>query len=381
MKQYKIAIYQGQGTKGGSKQSLFRLIMLLNESLIEPSIYCGTQGWFTENLEKKKIDYKLIEESKRMHFRKRISNFYVRSILSALKTIIFDIKIPIKIYRDLKSEKIEIVILNETRDLFYLGLPALMIKNISIVSFIRGEVRSVDKVRLYLSNKVIALSSNLIKGLSDNILNKSEIIPNYIDCEEYYFKDSEVITLAIVGSIIPLKGHCDLIEVLKYCKKHCKNSFRLIVIGDTPNGFDDRYKVKFIEELRQNNLDSLVEFLGWRNDVEKLLKEYVDIILLPSQTEGLPRVILEGMSMGIPAVAYNVGGVSDLVIDEITGVLVEKNDKINMAKGIVKLVDDRIYRKEIEGEAYSHIKNNFSSQIVWERYSNILKAIRGGKDK
>jgi glycosyltransferase involved in cell wall biosynthesis/O-antigen/teichoic acid export membrane protein len=86
-------------------------------------------------------------------------------------------------------------------------------------------------------------------------------------------------------------------------------------------------------------LSDRVRFLGWRDDVDALLRS-VDVLALPSRSESAPIAIVEAMLCGIPAVASDVGGVSELVLDGETGYLVPPDDPHALAAALRRLLDD-----------------------------------------
>src|SRR5690606_34809136 len=83
---------------------------------------------------------------------------------------------------------------------------------------------------------------------------------------------------------------------------------------------------KIRSKIKELNIEGNVHFLGYRNDVLNILHQS-DAFILPSLIEGLPAVILEAMYCETPVVAYNVGGIGEVVIPGETGWLVEKNEE------------------------------------------------------
>jgi glycosyltransferase involved in cell wall biosynthesis len=66
-----------------------------------------------------------------------------------------------------------------------------------------------------------------------------------------------------------------------------------------------------------------VEFLGWRDDIASVLADF-DLLVVPSKDEGMPRVVLEAFSAGVPVVAFATGGIPELIMDSDTGFLVSE---------------------------------------------------------
>jgi glycosyltransferase involved in cell wall biosynthesis len=131
------------------------------------------------------------------------------------------------------------------------------------------------------------------------------------------FNNGPVITH--IGGFVPEKNHIGLLRIFNQCLKNHPNA-QLILIGKGILETEIRTKAK--EFKVENN----VHFLGYRNDVLNLLK-HSTVFALPSLIEGLPAVILEAMYCETPVIAYNVGGVGEVVKNEKTGWLIKKNDE------------------------------------------------------
>lgn len=384
-REFSIMVYQGQPTSGGSKQSLFKIIKLLHEAeKVKFTIICGSKGWFTKQLEMEKMNYVFLKEKNNLLIRRKLKCKIIRTFLSIYKSLVYDYKNLIEIYNIIKKEQPDFVFINETRDLFYIGLPALFNKKTQLISFIRGEISIYDKPRIYLSKRIFSLSENLIKNLNGKDKKKCDVVPNFIEIKKNksnnILDNKEYLELGIIGSIIPIKGHIDLVEVAKKLKQSTKQKFIIHVIGDVPVGASDTYKKEFIKKIEKNDLKSNFNFVGWSNEVEKILEEKIDILLLPSRTEGLPRVILEAMAFGIPCVAYDVGGVSDLVKNKKNGFLVPKKDVQQFYDSVKRLLEDRFLRKEMGNNAFHYIKENFCKENVLNKLTNNLILLKAGVD-
>jgi len=140
--------------------------------------------------------------------------------------------------------------------------------------------------------------------------------------------------LGIVGRLVPIKDHATLFQAL--ARLHDEGpAVHLVVIGDG----EERAR---LEELAGRlGLGSRIHFLGWRVDLETILKE-LDVVICASRNEGTPVALIEAMAAGIPVLSTDVGGVADLVTHEETGWLVPSGDPDAMASAIRRLLSDRI---------------------------------------
>lgn len=111
-------------------------------------------------------------------------------------------------------------------------------------------------------------------------------------------------------------------------------------------------------------------FLGYRKDVLSIMKQ-AKVFVLPSLIEGLPGVILEAMSSNLPVVAYNVGGVSEVVQSNRTGWLVEKNNEVQFVKSVVEVLTDHAKRSECVDAAYKLVETEYNNKALADRFESV----------
>lgn len=141
---------------------------------------------------------------------------------------------------------------------------------------------------------------------------------------------------------------------------------RLLIVGNGPLYNDC---VKLIDEL---GIGSHVRMLGMRDDVPLILKS-VDVFCLFSKWEGLPITILEAMSCGLPVVASNVGGVSEMIDDGRTGYLLD-NFQVDKAARLLKaLLIDRDKRLSMGNTARAVALEKFSLLGMVSQYRQLYE--------
>jgi glycosyltransferase involved in cell wall biosynthesis len=122
-------------------------------------------------------------------------------------------------------------------------------------------------------------------------------------------------------------------------------------------------------QVRRLHLDAVVKMLGWRRDVPELMQIF-DIFLLTSHWEGLPRVLLEAMSLGIPIVASSVDGVSEVVQCGENGYLSPPGDTPEMARQVLQLLGDDQLRRSM-GRRSQRMVEPFSAQRMLKDYTHL----------
>jgi L-malate glycosyltransferase len=110
-----------------------------------------------------------------------------------------------------------------------------------------------------------------------------------------------------------------------------------------------------------------VTFHGFRRDVEALMAD-ADVLLMPSLHEGLPYTLLEAMSLGLPVVASNVGGLAEVLRDGETGLLVQVGDARALAAALVLLAEATELRAVLGAAAAAEQRRRFTLAAMGESY-------------
>jgi len=225
----------------------------------------------------------------------------------------------------------------------------------------------------------IAVSHSIKNGLMNRHKvpsNKIKIIPTALDLTNFSPKVSNGIDLrkkfqlsmsgpiiGMIGRLSPEKGIDHLITATKYIKEKFPDCITLIV-GDG----------KLKEELQSqaNNLGILrnVFFLGEQTQIADIIS-MLDVLVMPSVHEGLPLVALEGMAMCKPVVGYNVRGISDVVIHNHTGLLVDKRDPLLLAEKIIYLLNNKSFCSKLGESGREYVLKNFNIVCIAQKYREV----------
>lgn len=193
--------------------------------------------------------------------------------------------------------------------------------------------------KLLFPKNIIHLSNYSKKIYSDKAIYNQAIIPNALS-EHFYKLQQKTKTenkLIFIGVLNDNKNLLMLLEALKLLNN--KNMhFHLDVLGDFK---DLNYKVIIEAFITQNHLQKQIKFHGWvkQNDTLKLI-EAADILVLASKQESLPMVIAESMAAGKAIVASNIGGVSEMVQQNVNGFLFEPNQVSALSDCLEKLYNN-----------------------------------------
>lgn len=176
--------------------------------------------------------------------------------------------------------------------------------------------------------------------------------------------------LGSIGSFEHRKGHPVLFEALGELVKNSLPNAHLMMVGDGPDETILKEKVKML------GLERNVSFFPF-TDEPNYVYERLDITVLPSlYKEGLPNVLLESMSMGVPVVSSNIGGVSEIVVDGETGYMVEPGDKSALAEAIKKVWASQNNYLEMKTKARQLIVDQFDKATQFDRFISYFQALK-----
>ncbi|SKB36830.1 Glycosyltransferase involved in cell wall bisynthesis [Salegentibacter holothuriorum] len=176
----------------------------------------------------------------------------------------------------------------------------------------------------------------------------------------------EVKHIVHIGGFSFEKNHKGLLEIFQLVIQD-EPYLHLHLVGDGPL----RWEIETL--VKEKGLQDSITFHGFVNNPLDFCKA-ADVLILPSIIEGLPGVLLEAMYCKTPVVAYNVGGIGEIV-NEQTGYLIKKGDKNSFKKAILKVLANKPEHK-IEN-AYKMVKESYmNSKIALEFeavYKDLLK--------
>ena len=150
--------------------------------------------------------------------------------------------------------------------------------------------------------------------------------------------------LLSVGRLSKEKGHAELLRALAVVRDAGQRKVHLLLAGDGP----ERAALETLRaELR---LTETVHFLGHQANVRPYYG-IADLFVLPSHSEGSPNVLLEAIDADVPIVATAVGGIPEIVENEVSALLVNREDEAALAAAIRRLLEDEALRERLRSKA------------------------------
>jgi glycosyltransferase involved in cell wall biosynthesis len=166
--------------------------------------------------------------------------------------------------------------------------------------------------------------------------------------------------LVFVGRLTTIKRPERLIELSRYLKDMHPECWLLIVGAG-----------ELLEPLsaQAEKEDLPITFLGWRKDVGMILSAS-DIAVLCSNNEGIPLTLIQASQAGLPIVSTDVGSVSDIVVNGLTGLLTEVSSK-GLIEGVSSLLDDPALGQRFGQAGQERARKFFSSRAMVERHERL----------
>ena len=159
----------------------------------------------------------------------------------------------------------------------------------------------------------------------------------------------------VIGSVGRLSEQKSPVDFVRFAETvhRSRPDAHFVWVGDGP----------LEEEVRTLStslcLDSVIHWLGHRNDVPQLLQIF-DCFVLPSRWEGFPLVILEAMASGVPVIATNIPGTSEAIQHEVNGLLAPVGDYQTMARFVLDLLADSVKSDLFSAASYARIETEFT---------------------
>jgi sugar transferase (PEP-CTERM/EpsH1 system associated) len=241
--------------------------------------------------------------------------------------------------------------------------------------------------------RYVAVSTDLGKWLRESVgiaPAKVVCIPNGIDIERYAgaagsrelrsllgaFAPPGTLAVINVGRLDPVKDQAGLIAAFKLL---CDSSpataarLRLVIVGEGACRND------LETQIARLRLHGQVRLLGDRKDVPEILAE-CDVFALSSVAEGIPLTLLEAMAAGLPIVATRVGGVGEVVVDGVTGTLVEPSNPAALAHALRGYVEDESRRGQRGDAGRQRVEQRFSLPAMLAGYTSLYDEILAKRD-
>jgi glycosyltransferase involved in cell wall biosynthesis len=296
------------------------------------------------------------------------------------------------LYRLIKANKINIVQTHGLRVDFFgslaaklAGVPHVITRHVALSHHLISEYRrrlymGFDNRALKSATKIITVSKIVEDDLVLNQgIDRSKIVTIYngVDLERFskvtpqtkvrireeFGIDSRNQVVGMIAQLTNWKGIPYFLRAIPSILKRYPN-VAFLIVGDG----GERKNLEIMAE--KVGIAPSVIFTGFRRDIPELIS-IMDISVLSSLREGLPNVLIESMAMRKPIVATDVGGVSELVINNKTGFLIPPRDSTKLCDAIIKLLEDKEKAEKFGAAGREFAEQKFSLTQMVNKYENL----------
>ena len=236
--------------------------------------------------------------------------------------------------------------------------------------FLIRPMELLEIASLILSNRIVVYSENLIQewDLEKYRYKISIAHEHFLDFDKFKLRNQLSEREDLVGYIGRLseeKGILNFVKAIPEILKQQDETKFLI-------GGEGRLRDRIDEYLREENLNGKVKLPGWipHDQLAYYLNE-LKLLVLPSYTEGLPNIMLEGMACGTPVLATPVGAIPDVVKDGETGFTMEDNSPECITRNVIRALNYPDL-DEIARNARAAVEKEFTYEAAVARYRNVL---------
>lgn len=274
------------------------------------------------------------------------------------------------------------------------GVPSLWhVRYTSLPPAVRGLH---DRLAAGVGVQRIVCVSNAAAALFPHVPSKVKVIHNALDLtafdpavvppgtlrRELSLAPDDVV-LGSQGRILPRKGYVEMVRAAKIALDALapaeRKKLRFVVLGDTPEDIGPDHLAECRALVKSLAIEGSFAFLGFRDDVRPYVRDF-DVAVVPSvYPDPLPRAVIESMAFGMPVIAFDVGGVAEMLKDGETGALVPANppDVEGLARELLRYFRDPELRRRQGSAARTRILAEYDARVHATRIETEIRRAVG----
>jgi glycosyltransferase involved in cell wall biosynthesis len=296
----------------------------------------------------------------------------------------------LKLARILRSHRVDVLHCHNHKANVYGALAGILARTPIVLAQVHG-LRRARNTRRRLMNLIVFRKARRILAVADAV--KKDVVDSnwYVAREKLLVLENsvdynrfaeptvspsearqllgippEAVVFGTIGRLAPTKGLSYLIEAFSVVKQQLASA-QLVLLGDGPSR----------EELEQCAARTphreAIHFLGYQPNVAQLLRG-MDVFVLSSVAEGMPRVILEAMVSGVPCVSTAVGGIPQMLDHGAIGMLVPSRDSQGLARAMLAWVDMAKQERDARiTKAREHARRHYSHDVLTDRLAELYE--------
>jgi len=248
------------------------------------------------------------------------------------------------------------------------GLGFALLANTFKARLIRPAVLALYRRALRGTQVIFQNTDNRNTLASKGVLRQSVvhvIAGDGVDTERFVpaISTSTDVSVLMMARLLRSKGIAEFVEAARRVRALLPD-VRFVLAGEPDPGNPESIDT---ETLQRWKAEGVVEFLGHRSDALELNQACSVAVLASTQGEGIPRALLEAAACGRPLVATDVPGCRELVMDDVTGLLVSPGNASALADAILRLLRDGLLRERLGEAARARVEEQFSDHRIVEQ--------------
>jgi glycosyltransferase involved in cell wall biosynthesis len=186
--------------------------------------------------------------------------------------------------------------------------------------------------------------------------------------EEFGISEQNII-ITFIGRLVSEKG---IVELLEAFAKIEDDNVKLLIVGDVDQGCRDQSTKNLI--LNRYKYNKNIIFTGFRDDINNILYR-TDVFCLPSYREGMPRTIIEAMSMECAVIATDIRGCREEVIDGKTGFLVKLQSSNDIQNKLEMLIHNKGLLNSMKAEGRKRAEEHYNEMHIVDKQIKIINEL------
>lgn len=362
------------GDTGGAKAHVLTLLTALKNLGVTVELLCIMESDFTDEAKSLGIPLTVFPQNKRydMKVLKKIKNFinnsdfdllhchgaranYIAALIKggitipALTTLHSDYKL------DFKD--------SWYKQLIFANINALALRQFKYILSVTNSFKQMLIERGFKKDRIDVIYNGIDFDSEIHVENKIDFLKKF---GLTYDNSKKYIGIAARFQVV--KGVKYFLEAAKTVCDTNKDIVFLVA------GSGDLY-AEFNNYIKKNNLESNIFLLGYVNDINSFYN-ILDVNVLSSLSESFPYALLEGAKQKKATIATSVGGIPEMIENNVTGFLVPPENSNLLAEKMVILIEDESKREKFGKEFYNKAKNNFSALKMAETHIKIYEKIK-----
>ncbi len=288
-------------------------------------------------------------------------------------------RILVKLIQIIRNQRPDVIHTHRMKENILGSCAALIAGNIPSLRSVHGVLKQPPRFHIpkqifyflnrftgrFMQKSIISVSKPLTEILvKDFPRSKIRIIENGVDADDIRERAGKLVgdqkegrfKVGIVGRLVSVKRIDIVINAARYLiKESISNGIEFYVIGEGP------LREEWESLSKESGTEKIVHFMGHQDDILSHIQG-LDALMMTSNYEGLPMVLLEAMVLRVPVIAHKTGGIPGLLDQGECGILIDHQNPAAYAEATVQLKEDLELRAQIVENAYIRVTSKYSAK-------------------